>query len=211
MKSVASYISLFSIRKRGQLSGILASYVDDTLSCVDNAFAELTKKTREAFDVKKREYGNIRFHGAYIDRHADGSHIHQRAYINRLEQLPRDADFTLFGQVRAKPFCLVHTRPEICIVSNKLAQLTEETFDRSHVKEFNSAVRHLLSTCDLSLNMRKLNVDSLHILAYSNVSFATNRDYTSQLGYIVLLADKHDNACKLILANSFVETGASRF
>ena len=132
-------------------------------------------------------------------------------YIDRLEQLPRDADFTLLRRGRAKLSWLVHTRPDICIVASKLAQVTKETFDRSHVKELNSAEWHLLSTRDLSLNMRKLNVDSLHIRANSDGSFATNRDCTSQLCYIVLLADKHDNACILILANSSVENGASSF
>ena len=61
MKPVANDMSLFFRRARAKISGVLASYVDDTLSCGDNAFAELTERTREPFDVKKRENDNMRF------------------------------------------------------------------------------------------------------------------------------------------------------
>ena len=135
------------------------------MSCGDNALAELAKRTREAFDLKKRERDNMRFSGVYIDTNADGFHVHQRSYIERLDQLPRDADFTLFRRGRAKISWLVHTRPDIYIAAIKLAQVTEEKFDMSHVKEFNSAVQYISSTCDSSLNIRKLNVDSLQIRA----------------------------------------------
>ena len=38
---------------------------------------------------------------------------------------------------------------------------------------------------------------TLHIRDYADASFSTNREHTSQLGYIVLLCDKNDNACVL--------------
>ena len=86
------WLAIFTFFRRWKvcLSKALASYVDDT-SCGDNSFAELTKSARESFDFKKREYENVRFSDLYIERHADGFHIHQRAYIDRLEQLQSDA------------------------------------------------------------------------------------------------------------------------
>ena len=175
MKPMTFYVSLFFKHARGQLSGVLESYVDDTWSCRENSFAELSKRICEAFDVKKREHDNMRFSGLHIGRYTVESHIHQSGYINRLEQLPRDADFTLFRRDRAKLSWLVHTKPAISIVAGK---------------EFNPDVRYLLSTGDLSLNMCKLDIDSLQIRVYSDASFATNCDYISQLGYTVLLMDK---------------------
>ncbi len=60
---------------------------------------------------------------------------------------------------------------------------------------FNTAVNHLVESRSLSLQMRKLDMDSLHIRAYADASFATNHNLTWQIGYIVLLCDKWYNAC----------------
>ncbi len=45
IKTVSSEMSLFSRHARGQISGLLASYVDDTLECGDRTFSDSTKKT----------------------------------------------------------------------------------------------------------------------------------------------------------------------
>ena len=60
---------------------------------------------------------------------------------------------------------------------------------------FNTAVDYLLESRDLSLHMRKLDTESLHILAYADGSLITNQEHTSQLGYIALLCEKRDGAC----------------
>ncbi len=49
--------------------------------------------------------------------------------------------------------------------------------------------------------MCKLDPKSLHIRAYTDASFSNNPDHSSQLVYIVLLADKHNNACVLHYAS----------
>ncbi len=201
MKPVASEISLFFRRARRQVTGILASHVDDTLVCGDNSFSEITKKTREKFEVKSREYDKMRFSGVYIDKIHDGYEIHQWAYIDRLKKLLRDAAFTRLRRSRAQLSWLVHSRPDICVTASKLAQVTEKTFERKHVNRFNTAVTYLVESRDLSLQMRKLDMGSLHVRAYADASFATNHNFTSQLGYIVLLCDKYDNASKLHYAS----------
>ncbi len=66
---------------------------------------------------------------------------------------------------------------------------------------FNNANDYLMISRDLSLHMRKLGLDSLHIRAFADASFASNQGHTSQLGYIVLLCDKHDNVCVLHYAS----------
>ncbi len=91
MKPVASDMSLFFRRPRGQVTEILLSYFDDTLACGDNSFSELTKKTREKFEVKSREYDRMRFSGVYIDKTHDDYETHHWAYIDRLKKFARDA------------------------------------------------------------------------------------------------------------------------
>ncbi len=201
MKPAASDMSLFCRRVRGQVCGLLASYVDDSLACGDGIFKRLTEKTREKFEMKAREYEKMRFSGVHIDKHEDGFEIYQRAYIERVEELHQDSDFVHFRRARAKLSWLVHTRPDICVVTSKLAQVTAETFEGMHVNQYNSAVRYLQSTRNMALQMRKIDRTTLQIRAYADASFSTNRDHTSQLGDIFLLCDKIDNTCMLHLAS----------
>ncbi len=65
---MASDMSLFFRRARGQMSGLQASYVNSTLASGDNTFAELTKKTRQKFEMKARKNKDIRFSGVYVEK-----------------------------------------------------------------------------------------------------------------------------------------------
>ncbi len=56
MKPGASDVSLFFRRVRRQVCGLLASYMDGSLSCGDRIFIRLTEKKGENFEIKDREY-----------------------------------------------------------------------------------------------------------------------------------------------------------
>ncbi len=73
--------------------------------------------------------------------------------------------------------------------------------EMSHVKQYNATVCYLQDTRHLSLRMCKLFPESLNVRAYTDASFSTNSDHSSQLDYIVLLSNKHDNACILHYAS----------
>ena len=62
---------------------------------------------------------------------------------------------------------------------------------------FNTAVNYLVESRGLSLQICKLDSDSLYIRAYANASFAINPNLTSQLGSMALPCDKWDNDCTL--------------
>ncbi len=95
----------------------------------------------------------------------------------------------------------MHSIPNICVINSKLAQVTEATFERKHVNMFDNMVNYLMESRDLAHHMRKLDLDSQHIRTFADASFATNNNHTLQLGYIVLLCDKQDNACVLHYAS----------
>ncbi len=79
MNAVSSDMSLFFRRARGQVTGLIAVYVDDTLACGDRSFVELTEKSRKAFEVKSREHDKMRFSGVYVGKLSDEFEIHHRA------------------------------------------------------------------------------------------------------------------------------------
>ncbi len=69
----------------------------------------------------------------------------------------------------------------------------EKLFNISHGKQHNTTVRYLQDTRHLSLGICKLDPESLHVRALTDASFSTTPDHCSQLGCIVVLADRHDN------------------
>ena len=143
----------------------------------------------------------MRFSGVYVDKCDNGFEINQRAYIERLEPISLDADYVQLRLARAKLSWLAHSRPDICALLSKLVQVTEKSFHKTHVKTFNSTVKYLHSSKNSTLCIRKLDLDTLHIRTFSDPSFATNRGHTSQLGYIIRLCNKYDNACILHYAS----------
>ena len=194
MQRAQTDMSMFFKRDRKELTGIEATYVDDSLAVGDESFNILTNETGKRFEAKEKEFNSLRFSGVYIETSEKGFRIHQKSYIERLTELKKDANFTLLRRSRAQLTWLIHTRPDICVDANRLAQGTEELFSIEHVKKYNKIVRYLHATKDRSLEMNKLDRKSIHIRAYSDASFATNYDLSSQLGYIVMLADEYNNA-----------------
>ena len=58
--------------------------------------------------------------------------------------------------------------------------------------ELNQAVSHIRTTKNLALPYGSLDRETLHLRAYTDASFATNDDHSSQLGFVVLLCDAED-------------------
>ena len=143
MQIIASGKSMRFRRARGQLTGLLASYVGDTLACVHSSCLQLTEATRKRFKVRSLEYDNMRFSGFYIDRSGSGFNIHQRPYIDRLNLFPSDRYFVLLRQYRSKLSGLIHIHPNVCVVTSKHAQVTEKSFNISLVKQYNTTKRYL--------------------------------------------------------------------
>ncbi len=81
----------------------------------------------------------------------------------------------------AQVLWLIHSRIDVCVAASKLAQVTEKSFNITHVKQYNTAVRYLQDTRHLYLRMYKLDHESLHIRAYADASFFTNSEDSSQL------------------------------
>ena len=190
MNSTAEDISFFFYKASEKMKGLAGTYVDDTLFAGDDEFLVHTNKTSNKFDSKSRQFDHIRFAGVYIDHNKDGFLLHQSSYIDRIEELDLNANFEIIRSARAQLTWLVHTRPDICAAANILAQVTKDTFTQKHIKEFNKLVKYLKKTANIGLRVQKLDQGSLHLRVYADASFANNNDLTSQLGYIILLADK---------------------
>lgn len=182
------------------VDGLLGTYVDDSFLGGNEEFQEHTKKTLQRFYSKPRVWDNLEFLGVSVRTIPGGVRsfsLDQKDYILQLHALPRKAPFDSFVRARACFAWLGHSRPDLCCAINRAAQVTERTYNDRHVSELNKAMRYASETANLVLSYGRLDRKTLHLRAYADASFATNDDNSSQLGYIVLLADA-SNRCHVL-------------
>lgn len=202
MQKAASDMGLFFRKTRGMLSGLIGTYVDDSMLAGDPDFLRHTDQTLQKFDSKGREMDNTSFAGVYIETLEKGFKLHQKSYAKRIEKLPMDCSFKDFRSRRAKIAWLIHTKPNIACDLSMLAKVTQESFNTNNVKKLNKFIDEIKENPTRGLVMKKLDKNSLHIRAYADSSFLNNNDMSSQLGFIVLLCDKYDN-CNILHCASY--------
>ena len=89
-------------------------------------------------------------------------------------------------------YAVTSTRPDLSFNSAQLSHLLKENITESHIKLLNSTVR--MFQVGNYVNIPKLDIDSIYIAVYADAGFTNNEDLSSQLGFIVILKDKHNNA-----------------
>jgi Reverse transcriptase (RNA-dependent DNA polymerase) len=197
MKSTTGDMSFFYKHIGNNLVGLTGTYVDDSLLAGNLEFEKLTKTTMDKFESRDREMDNTKFAGVNITTTDEGFDLDQNDYIARITLLSIDCNFTDFRSKRAQLSWITHTRPEICCAVNMASQVTEKSFSVQKINDLNKVIKHLKSYPSQALKYYKLDKDTLKLKVYADSSFANNDDFTSQLGYIVLLTDKTDR-CNII-------------
>ncbi len=96
---------------------------------------------------------------------------------------------TIRGQIA---YVCSSTRPELSHYAATFSQVTRKRRRHKHVSILQKAV--LVAKEPAGIELPSLDISSIHVAGYADGSFASNSDLSSQLGFIVLLTDKHDNA-----------------
>lgn len=104
--------------------------------------------------------------------------------------LPSTSTFESFRSLRHQLAWLSNCRPDFTVGVNILSQVTDSKFDKSHIKEINRIVKHLRIQPSLGLPFPKLDLDSLRMMVFTDVSFANTEYLSSQIGFLVFLQDK---------------------
>ncbi len=79
---------------------------------------------------------------------------------------------------------------------SQLAQVTEDRFAKEpklFIRRLNKATKYAVDS-RFSLKIPKLDKDSLRVVGFSDASFASNHDLSTQLGHICFLADENGNS-----------------
>ena len=188
--------SLYFSFRLGELVGINGTYVEDLLRAGDVEFRRKCQVTHEKYEISGDESVPLVFAGFTLSRNSDGSFsIDQNQYRKQLEYLDKSSTFSEFRSMRMKLGWLANTRPDLQFEISQLGQITRDRFRnnaRVCVKRLNAAVRYVIDNA-ASFKVRKLKRGGLRIVGFSDVSYASNHDLTSQLGRMIVLMDKANN------------------
>ena len=195
---------------------IVGLQTDDTLVLADKIFAKAEEeRLREAgFLSKDRERLTtttpIKFNGGQIVEDEDGIILTQKRHCQNLGPVVAGAvDLTSSrGEIRKAvtpkeqyvaqrargAYVATVCQPEAAFDLSSAAQVTnpgEEDMKRLNKRLEWQRENYSRGLRFVSLDMTK---DSLKIVVFTDSSFANNADYSSQIGFVVVLADKHNRA-----------------
>ena len=194
MKPCVCDPALYGMKINEKLLGLCATCVDDALQAGNGKYREITKATLQKFKCRDREFDDVKFSGIEIDSVDDEFRVHEQGYMKKVEKLSKDATFSDYRKMRARLAWLTHTRPDICCSVALSPQVTEERFNNDsskYLKAINAI--HICSSEIPYLRYPKLQIDTLRLQTYSDASFASNEDLSSQLGYFIFLVDGTGN------------------
>lgn len=128
--------------------------------------------------------------------------LSESAYIEKLSVLPENCTFDSFSSQRQRIAWVTHSRLDIASAISFAAQGAKSTFHSADINALNDLVSYLKSTAAVRMKFPRLDKESLHMLCYADSSFASLKDGGTQLGVLILLADK-ENHCSIIAYRSY--------
>jgi hypothetical protein len=188
---------LYTRAKYGGLPGVTALQVDDSVGCGDKEFLDLEENSSLDFKTKPRKLLNrgarADFNGSIIIRDASGHYISKQSdKLHCLEQPNSDEEAV---SVRAKiQYVASKCRPDLASASQLLAGAVCGPVSKKTYKVLRDMVAYCRETYDVGLRFIPLDVSSLRLVLFTDASFGNADDLSSQLGFIVLLADGMNNA-----------------
>ena len=192
MRQAEGDFSLFYKRLAKRLIGVSGSYFDDIIPVGADEFRrDSSAVTNRAFDTKPSEDTPFVFTGLEATKNELSHSLGQKGYISRLKLLRPDSTFDEYRSMRTKLAWVVHSRPDIACAVSMAAQATEKTFGNESIKLIHRIIKHLQNTISIRMKYPQLDQTSLYLTVYSDASFINNNDNSSQLGYIIVLINRH--------------------
>lgn len=177
-------------------------YVDDGINAGNENFEKLTEQASKTFESKPGVYDPFEFYGAHVS--TLWSHmfeIDQRHYESKISSLVDKATNDDFRRTHALFSWHFNTRLDAACLANKAALATPATFSNDRIRELNKGICQAGSTPLRRLLYKPLNVETVHLHVYADVSNATNDDLSLQFGYLIILVDdQYLSHLRLLLA-----------
>jgi hypothetical protein len=183
--------------------GIVGLQTDDTLIVCDATFRdkESTELKKAGYLAKPREQLTtahpVTFNGACITKTTDFLSIAQPRQTQKITILPINSTRQQYIAQRARGAYISSVcQPQVAFGLSYAAQSTDKIPSKDDVTQLNKCLQWQLDNQSLGLKFVQLDINKLRIIVFTDSSFANNKDYSSQIGYVIVLAD--DKHCNLI-------------
>jgi Reverse transcriptase (RNA-dependent DNA polymerase) len=181
----------------GELPAVTTLQVDDSFGVGGKQFLIDEEKASAHFRTKPRKLIQIgkavKFNGALVSRKGAGYYVlSQPDKLDRLATPCNDEDVI---SARAQmQYVASMSRPDLVSPSQLLAGDVRGPISTSTYKRVRELVVYCKETADIGLNFVNLDPTSLRLLLFADASFANADNFTSQLGFVIILADEAGNA-----------------
>lgn len=194
--------------------GVVGLQTDDTLFVGDDEFVEREqeKLIRAKFLAKQRERltptHELKFNGGIIRNETTGISLTQERQCKNLKPISRTNTTTTSsrGTIRHNlsikeqyiaqrargAYVASVCQPEAAYDLSVAAQVTEPT--EKDVHTLNKRIQWQIENAARGLWFVKLDKDSLQLMVFTDASFANNKDLSSQVGFVLVLADAKGRA-----------------
>jgi hypothetical protein len=194
--------------------GIVGLQTDDTLFLADQTFAdaEETELQEAKFLAKPREQLTeqtpIKFNGGLITQKGNSIQLTQERQAQNLK--PVTAKPTDLTSSRGETRKTVNTKDQYAAQRARGAYIAtvcqpESAYDLSfaaqavdpqeeNIKQLNKRIQWQIDNAARGLTFVPLDLNSLSVMVFTDASFANNRDLSSQIGFVIVLTDRNQDA-----------------
>lgn len=118
--------------------------------------------------------------------------LEQNKNSEKVDKLRSDCDFNVLMTFRHRLAVITQTSPEILAIVNNLSQVTKTHFLEEENKIINGLIKYIRKPPKSRSRYVLLDKQPTKLPVYSAGSFALNKDGTSQVWYLIFMADKHN-------------------
>ncbi|KHJ36427.1 hypothetical protein EV44_g3709 [Erysiphe necator] len=176
----------------GDILGLVGMQTDDTLILGDNLFSELEERKLQFTAKPKQKLTRDKpliFNGCILTLNDDFSiHMTQKNQGKKID-LVEDIDSKVYVQQRARGAYIASIcQPEACYDLSVAAQTKNPSKD--DLSKLNKRLQWQKNNLDRGLNNVVLNLRHAKLFIFVDASFANNEDLSSQIGYIIVIANE---------------------
>ncbi|KHJ34316.1 hypothetical protein EV44_g4291 [Erysiphe necator] len=176
----------------GDILGLVGMQTDDTLILGDELFSELEERKLQFTAKPKQKLTRDKpliFNGCILTLNDDFSiHMTQKNQGKKID-LVEDTDSKVYVQQRARGAYIASIcQPEACYDLSVAAQTKNPSKD--DLSKLNKRLQWQKNDLDRGLNNVVLNLRHAKLFIFVDASFANNEDLSSQIGYIIVIANE---------------------
>lgn len=195
----STYDPCLLITNEGQeVFGITGLQTDDTLSIVTPAFAQREQEQLEAAELRAKpktllsEHNAIEFNGSRISISQGKITLTQKgqaAHLCTINQATENAAQQYVVQRARGAYIASVCQPEAAFDLSTAAQTTTPGLE--DFKNLNVRIQWQIDNLDRGLTFVLLKLKDSKLFIFTNGSFANNKDLSSQLRFVIVLATEH--------------------